>query len=270
MKQRLLAFSPDLSLPIDAVTQTFAFMAKREAGKTYGAGKLCEEMLRAGAQVVILDPVGNWYGLRISADGKGAGFDIPVFGGSNGDVPLEPGSGRLVAKYVVERGISLVLDVSRFRKGPQRQFVTDFIEELYELKKDEPSAMHLVIEEAQRFCPQNVWSGSERLLGAMEDIIKLGRNYGIGISLLSQRPQSVNKDCLNQTEVLICLQTSGKQERKAIKDWIVEKEIDGGVDLNELPKLEIRPSFGARSGWASSSRSRSERKRPSTPRLLPR
>ena len=34
--------------------------------------------------------------------------------------------------------------------------------------------------------------GQERMLGAMEDIIKLGRNYGIGVSLLSQRPQSVN------------------------------------------------------------------------------
>jgi len=247
--RRPIHFSPDLAFPLEAVTQTFAFMAKRGAGKTYGAGKLAEEMLRANAQVVVLDPVGNWYGLRIAADGKGPGFDIPVFGGANGDIPLEPQSGRLVAKYVVERGISLILDVSRFRKGPQRQFVTDFIEELYELKKDELSAMHLFIEEAQRFCPQNVWSGGERLLGAMEDIVKLGRNYGIGVSLLSQRPQSVNKDCLNQTEVLVCLQTSGKQERKAIKDWIVEKEIDESVDLAELPSLQVGQAFVWSPSW---------------------
>ena len=33
------------------------------------------------AQTVILDPVGNWYGLRLDATGKKAMWDIPVFGG---------------------------------------------------------------------------------------------------------------------------------------------------------------------------------------------
>lgn len=242
--RNVLQFSPDLSLPLDAVTQAIAFLARRGAGKTYGAGKLAEEMLRAGGQVVVLDPVGNWYGLRISADGKGKGFDIPVFGGRNGDIPLEPRSGRLVAQYVVERGISLVLDVSMFRKGQQKEFVADFAEELFELKKGNPSALHLIIEESQRFAPQKVWKGAERMLGAIEDIVKLGRNYGIGVSLLSQRPQAVNKDCLNQTEMLVCLQTNGKQERKAIQEWISEKDVDESkVKLEDLPHLPTGTAF---------------------------
>jgi hypothetical protein len=242
--RRELVFSPDLSLPLDAVTQAIAFLARRGGGKTYGAGKLAEEMLRAEAQVVVLDPVGNWYGLRISADGKGKGFDIPVFGGRNGDIPLEPRSGRLVAQYVVERGISLVLDVSQFRKGQQKEFVADFAEELFELKKGDPSALHLIVEEAQRFAPQKVWKGAERMLGALEDLVKLGRNYGIGVSLLSQRPQAVNKDCLNQTECLIVLQTNGKQERKAIAEWISEKDVaEGDVKLEELPHLPTGTAF---------------------------
>ncbi len=113
----LLHLSKDLSLPIDAVTQTFAFLARRGAGKTYGASKLCEEMLGVGAQVVVLDPVGNWYGLRLGADGKSKGLAIPVFGGLRGDIPLEPGAGALVADLVVDRELSVVLDVSMFRKG---------------------------------------------------------------------------------------------------------------------------------------------------------
>ena len=40
-----LKLSADMVLPLDAVTQTFAFLARRGAGKTYGAMKLCEEML---------------------------------------------------------------------------------------------------------------------------------------------------------------------------------------------------------------------------------
>jgi hypothetical protein len=240
---KVLQLARGLALPIDAVTQTFGFLGKRGGGKTYAAGKLTELMLDANAQVVVLDPVGNWFGLRIAANGRGKGFDLPVFGGRNGDIPLEPKSGRLVAQYVVDHRISLVLDVSGFRKRQQKEFVTDFAEELFELKKTSPSALHLVMEECQRFMPQKVWKGSERMLGALEDIIKLGRNYGIGASLISQRPQAVNKDCLNQTECLVVLQTTGSQERKAIKNWIVEKDIDVAAALDELPSLPVGTAY---------------------------
>ena len=33
----ILPFSKDLSFPLDAATQTFAFLARRGAGKTYSA-----------------------------------------------------------------------------------------------------------------------------------------------------------------------------------------------------------------------------------------
>lgn len=92
---RMLKISDDLSLPIDAATQTFAFIARKGAGKTYAAGKLVELLLAADVQVVILDTVGNWYGLRLNADGKGKGFDVPVFGGLRRDLPLEGCCGEL-------------------------------------------------------------------------------------------------------------------------------------------------------------------------------
>lgn len=38
----MIKLSADLSLPDDAVTQTFAFIARRGAGKTYGASVLAE------------------------------------------------------------------------------------------------------------------------------------------------------------------------------------------------------------------------------------
>src|SRR3954462_4528814 len=84
---RVLHLAKDLTLPLDAATQTFAFIARKGAGKTYTAGKLVEQLLKAHVQVVVLDTVGNWYGLRMSADGKGTGFDVPVLGGLRGDIP---------------------------------------------------------------------------------------------------------------------------------------------------------------------------------------
>jgi hypothetical protein len=239
---KALHLSPDLSLPLNAVTQTFAFMARRGAGKTYAAGKLCEEMVVAGAQVVVLDPVGVWWGLRLAADGKAKGLDIPVFGGLRGDIPLEPGAGALVADVVVDKGISVVLDVSLFRKGDRKRFATEFAEQLFHRKKTARTPLHVFVEEAQVFVPQRAMGDEARMLGAFEDLVKLGRNFGIGVTLISQRPQSVNKDALNQTEALFVLQTGGSQERKALKEWVVDQGLS--VDLvNELPSLPIGTAY---------------------------
>ena len=46
MKQ--LRIAADLSLPVDAVTQKFAFLGRTGSGKTYAATKLAELMLEAG------------------------------------------------------------------------------------------------------------------------------------------------------------------------------------------------------------------------------
>ncbi len=85
-----LPFSRELAFPDDVVTQTLAFLARKGAGKTYAAGKLVELLLELGVQCVVIDTVGNWYGLRIAGDGQGKGFDVVVLGGLRGDIPLEP------------------------------------------------------------------------------------------------------------------------------------------------------------------------------------
>lgn len=240
-----------LDLPIEAVTQTFALLAKRGAGKTYAALKLAEGMLDAHAQVVAIDPVGKWWSLRLAADGKAPGFEIPVFGGHHGDLPLEPGAGKLMADLVVDRGISLVLDVSIMRKGDRKHFVTDFAEQLLLRKKREraPTAMHLFLEESQVFVPQRTQRGEERMLGAFEDLVKLGRNYGVGATLISQRPQAVNKDVLTQAECLLVLQTIGAQERKALREWMKEVGVDRSEAIDELPSLEVGEAYLWSPGW---------------------
>ena len=75
-----LRLSPDLSLPSNAITQTFGVLAVRGAGKTNLAVVMAEEMCRMGLPFVVVDPVGNWWGLRSSADGTGPGLPIAIFG----------------------------------------------------------------------------------------------------------------------------------------------------------------------------------------------
>jgi hypothetical protein len=161
-------------------------------------------------------------------------------GGLHGDIPLEPSGGALVADLIVQRGISAVLDVSQMIASEQAHFACDFATQFFQLKKAAPSAVHLFLEECQEMAPENPQHGGmePKMLHAFQRIVKLGRNFGIGVSLISQRPQEVSKKVLNQTELLLAFQTSGPQERKAIKGWIADKDIKEDIDAL-LPKLEV-------------------------------
>lgn len=244
MPTKQLKISDELSLPVDAATQTFAFIARKGAGKTYAAGKLAECLIDAGVQVVILDSVGNWWGLRLDADGKTPAYDVPVIGGLRGDIPLEATGGHLIADIITETGRSLIVDISQFSKADRQRFALSFAERLWQSKKAErhPSPVHLIIEESQLIVPERVDAGAAKMVGIYEEIIRLGRNYGIGVSMISQRPQSVNKEVLNQTECLFALQVNGKHERIALRDWITYHGAEKSL-VDELPSLPIGTAY---------------------------
>lgn len=231
-----LRLAKNLALPLDAVTQTFGCIGRKGSGKTYLAGLMAEEMLDHHAQIIIIDPVGNWYGLRVSADGQSKGKDIFIAGGEHGDVPILPDAGARLARLLVDKSVSVILDISSFRQGERKRFAADFAEEFFHLKKSQKSAVHVFVEEAQLFAPQRVMPDEARMLGAFENIIRLGRNYGIGATMISQRPQSINKEVLSQVECLFVLQVNGTHERKALEEWVQEAGADRQL-VGKLPGL---------------------------------
>jgi hypothetical protein len=245
---RSLRIADNLTLPAEAVTQTFAILAKRGVGKTYTASVLTEEMLKAGLQVVVADPIGVWWGLRASADGKREGLPIVVLGGDHGDVPLEATAGDTIASLIVEERLSVVLDLSRFRKGEQTRFMTDFCERLYHKNR---APLHLVLDEADAFAPQRPMKGQERLLGAVEDIVRRGRARGLGVTLVTQRSAVLNKDVLTQAEVLVALRTIAPQDRNAIDEWVKVHGTPEQRDelMQSLPSLPIGAAWFWSPGW---------------------
>lgn len=247
---KTIDLAPGLALPTDeAASQKYAFIGRSGSGKTYAAGKLVELLIGAGSQVVIVDPVGVWFGLRLASDGKSAGLQIPIFGGQRGDIPLEPTAGAVVADLVASRQASLVLDVSEMTGGEQRRFVADFAESLLRAKKRNRSSVLIVWEESQEFCPERVFKDSARMVGAMQRLVKIGRNFGVGTALLTQRPQAVSKEILNQTETLFVFQTTGPHERKAVEGWIVEHAIDLKKFVDELPALDRGTGYAWSPQW---------------------
>lgn len=251
--KRVLHIAKDLSLPLDAVTQTIAIVAKRRAGKSYTMRRLVEQLFKAGQQIVLVDPKGDQHGIRSSADGKGPGLAVVILGGERGDVPLEPGSGEVVAKLVVVERVSVVLDLSLFRKHEVATFMTGFMENLYRLKAKEAyrTPMMLVIDEADAIAPQKPQKGEERMLGAAEDIVRRGGQRGIGCVLVTQRSAVLNKNVLTQAQILVVLRTIAPQDLLAMKAWIdVHGTEDEGADMmDSLPSLPVGDAWFWSPGW---------------------
>lgn len=238
MTKQQIQLAPNLTLPIDLVTMTIGLIGKKGSGKSYTAMRVFEIFYGCGVQCVAIDPVGLWYGLRLNATGKSpSSITCPIFGGERADVPLQEQSGKIVAQFLQKTGSSAILDVSGFSKAKRKQFVADFIETFYHMQKTRRTACHIFFDEAQLFAPQNPGEGEQRMLGAVEDLVRLGRNFGIGNTLISQRPQSINKEVLNQAEPLILFQLTGAHERKAIADWVTYNGLSTSRLLNDLPTL---------------------------------
>lgn len=256
-----LKIATGLTLPLDAVTQKFAILAVSGRGKTYTASVMVEEMVGAGLPVCVVDPTGAWWGLRSSVDGKKAGLGVVILGGKHADVPLEPTAGRLIADMLVERPFPCVLDVSGFEtKADEIRFMTDFLTRLYR-KNSEP--LHLVIDEADEFAPQQSFPEGKRLLGAMEQIVRRGRLKGLGCTLISQRPAVLNKNVLSQIETLILLGITGANDLKAIDDW-VGKHADSEEARSikgTLPGLPIGTAWVWSPAWLGITKKVSIRKR---------
>lgn len=140
-----LKIARTLSLPLEAQTQTFAILAIRGVGKTYACLKMAEQMHEHALQFVFVDPTGVAWGLRSSADGTSPGLPVVIFGGERGDVPLEENGGRTVADFVIDEGVSCVLDLSDLRKAASVRLMTDFAERLYQRKARKRDPLHVFL-----------------------------------------------------------------------------------------------------------------------------
>lgn len=234
-----LRIAPELALPVEVAGEAIAILAKRGAGKTNTATVLVEEIYKAGIQVVILDPVGAWWGIRSSADGDHEGLAIAVLGGVHGDVPLDQAAGALIADVAVDSGQSLLLDLSDFpSKASMARFVVDFGERLFRRKNRDKSLLHLVLEEADTFAPQTGKGDDARMRGAIEQIVRRGRSRGIGLTMITQRSAVLNKDVLSQADVLIPMRTTSPHDTAAIKQWVAAHGDDEHGVIASLPSLE--------------------------------
>lgn len=231
-----------VEMPLNAATKTFAILAKRGAGKTYTAGVLAEEMYKNNIPFVVFDPIDVWWGLRFSENGENKGLPVVVFGLEHADIPLTRDMGKQIAQAVVSENVSCIISTFGMPKVAQRQLIAEFSEELLNINN---TPRHIFIEEAHEFVPQRVFGAMGKVFAAVEALVVMGRNRGIGVTLINQRAATINKDVLTQIDTLLAFRNIAPQDRKALSEWVEAHGAAG--DFEEF--MKSLPTLPTGEGW---------------------
>lgn len=228
-------------IPDAALDDRLSFIGTSGSGKTYNSGTAVERLLARKARVVIIDPLGVWWGLRLLADGKTPSpHNVVIFGGPHGDLPLTDLVGALLGETAATMAESCIIDLSQLgSKAAERRFMLAFLDAIYRKASGEP--FHLVVDEADLFAPQKPQSGDEALLGLMENIVRRGRVKGFIPWLISQRPAVLNKNVLSQTDGLLAFKLTATHDRDALDDWIEGQadKVQGREIKAALPTMQL-------------------------------
>jgi uncharacterized protein len=184
-----LRISDSLSLPPATVTSTLITYGGKGMGKTNFGSVLAEELAAARLRFSAIDPMGVWWGLRHSKDGKGKGVECLILGGVHGDIPIEPTGGAVAADLVVDEDVNVIIDISRrpsgetWGVGEKIRFVTEYGSRLFQRqgglvngKRREP--LFQILDEAARFIPQMIRAGQPELamcLSVWAQMVEEGR-----------------------------------------------------------------------------------------------
>lgn len=207
-----------MTLPAYLDTHT-AIVGASGAGKTVTAKGMVEQLLADRRQVVIIDPTGAWWGLQTNARNTGPGFNIPIFGGLYASVPISPFDGNAVAGAIIDERISAIIDLSEIHDAEQqREFMADFVQRL---RGKAQANFHLVVDEADEFCPQTAPDkAGYRLIQDMTWLAKRGRLRGFVLTMITQRPADIQKAVLSQMQTLVAHQLIAPSDQRAIGAYL--------------------------------------------------
>ena len=97
----------------------------------------------------------------------------------------------------------------------------------------------LVCEEAHAYIPRDTDPRYEGARRSMQRIAKEGRKYGVGITVVSQRPHELSETVLAQCSTYLCLRLTNPDDQAYVKDLVPEAERDLTDVLASLGRGEV-------------------------------
>ena len=234
----------DFPVPETLLQDCFAVLGKRGSGKSTVGRDCFEHELDAGHRAVLVDPKGDSWGIRLEPDGvTPSRFDIPIFGGSHGDYALTVDMGAAMAELVATHDFSCIIDLSDLIHADQQRFMLAFAQTLLQKNR---AALTLYVEEAHVFAPQITGGsgGPTKLIGAMAQLVKMGRQRGIVMAIFTQRPAEFSKSILSMIDSIVVLRVISPNDRDTFKRWFEAHSAEAAKEvLENAAKLKVGESF---------------------------
>jgi DNA helicase HerA-like ATPase len=137
-------------------------------------------------------------------------------------------------RELVQPGRVSVINLRGIPPTQQQIAVTHLTRQLFEARKlNKIPAMMLVVEESHQFCPQQ---GSSRAANILKTIASEGRKFGLGMTLVTQRPAMVDKNVLSQCNTQIILKVTNPNDLKAL---VASVEGLNASMVDEIQRLPI-------------------------------
>ncbi len=152
-------------------------------GKSRTLRRVCEQTAPL-VQQFIIDPEGEFASLRER-------FDYVICAPSGADAVATPRTAALLARRLLESGVSAILDIYDLKPHDRHSFVKLFLEAMINAPKDLWRPVLVGLDEAHMFAPQNADCQST---GAVIDMATRGRKRGFCLVPATQRLSKLHKD----------------------------------------------------------------------------
>jgi hypothetical protein len=172
----------DVHVPILLETRLLV-QANSGGGKSFALRRLLEQTAPMVQQFVI-DSEGEFATLREK-------FDYVICAPHDGDALATPKTAALLARRLLEAGVSAILNIYDLKSYERQTFVRLFLEALINAPRELWRPVLVVLDEAHVFCPQ---SGSAEASQSVIDLATRGRKRGFALCCATQRLSKLHKD----------------------------------------------------------------------------
>ena len=156
--------------------------ANSGAGKSRTIRRLLEQS-HGQVQQIVLDIEGDFSTLREKYD--------YILAGKGGDIELNLKVAELLARRLLELGVSAIVDLYELKSHERVLFVKRFLDAMMNAPKSLWHPCMVVVDEAHVLCPEK---GQAESMGSIIDLCTRGRKRGYCAVLATQRLSKLSKD----------------------------------------------------------------------------